>query len=197
MILRIILIIASYMVGSLSTAIILCRVKYRVDIRTLGSGNAGTTNVLRNFGKKAAGVTLLLDALKGVPCYLLGYFLCHSYGVALACGLAAILGHIFPVWYQFRGGKGVATTLGVALVAAPKITLLALLIALAIMAVSRRVSLGSILGVIAFEVIAVLTHQDRALLLWGICAVLIIIIKHKDNIRWLLSGTEPKFTLKK
>ena len=81
--------------------------------------------------------------------------------------------------------------------AAPTITLLALLIALAIMAVSRRVSLGSILGVIAFEVIAVLTHQDRALLLWGICAVLIIIIKHKDNIRRLLSGTEPKFTLKK
>ncbi|MBR6503969.1 MAG: glycerol-3-phosphate acyltransferase, partial [Firmicutes bacterium] len=110
MILRIILIIASYMIGSLSTSIILCRVKYGVDIRTLGSGNAGTTNVLRNFGKKAAGVTLLLDALKGVPCYLAGYFLCHSYGVALACGLAAILGHIYPVWYQFRGGKGVATT---------------------------------------------------------------------------------------
>ena len=197
MILRIILIIASYMIGSLSTAIILCRVRYGVDIRTLGSGNAGTTNVLRNFGKKAAGITLLLDALKGVPCYLLGYYLCHSYGVALACGLAAILGHIYPVWYQFRGGKGVATTLGVALVAAPKITLLALLIALAVMAVSRRVSLGSILGVIAFEVIAVLMHADRALLLWGICAVLIIIIKHKDNIRRLLSGTEPKFTLKK
>ena len=197
MILRIILIIASYMIGSLSTAIILCRVRYGVDIRTLGSGNAGTTNVLRNFGKKAAGITLLLDALKGVPCYLLGYYLCHSYGVALACGLAAILGHIYPVWYQFRGGKGVATTLGVALVAAPKITLLALLIALAVMAVSRRVSLGSILGVIAFEVIAVLMHADRAILLWGICAVLIIIIKHKDNIRRLLSGTEPKFTLKK
>ena len=197
MILRIILIIASYMIGSLSTAIILCRVRYGVDIRTLGSGNAGTTNVLRNFGKKAAGITLLLDALKGVPCYLLGYYLCHSYGVALACGLAAILGHIYPVWYQFRGGKGVATTLGVALVAAPKITLLALLIALAVMAVSRRVSLGSILGVIAFEVIAVLMHADRALLLWGICAVLIIIIKHKDNIRRLLSGSEPKFTLKK
>ena len=197
MIVRIILIIASYMIGSLSTAIILCRARYGVDIRTLGSGNAGTTNVLRNFGTKAAAVTLLLDALKGVPCYLIGYFLCHSYAVGLACGLAAILGHIYPVWYQFRGGKGVATTLGVALVAAPKITLLALLLALAVMAVSRRVSLGSIIGVIAFEVIAVLIHADKALLLWGICAVLIIIIKHKDNISRLLSGTEPKFTLKK
>lgn len=197
MILRVILIIVSYLIGSLSTSIILCRLKYGVDIRTLGSGNAGTTNVLRNFGKKAAGITLLMDALKGVPCYFLGLYLCHSYGVGLACGLAAILGHIYPVYYQFRGGKGVATTLGVALAAAPKITLLALLFALIVMAVSRRVSLGSILGVIAFEVIALLMHADRVLLLWGLCAILIILVKHKDNIRRLLSGTEPKFTLKK
>lgn len=194
---KIVLIIASYFIGSLSPAIVLCKAKYGVDIRTLGSGNAGTTNVLRNYGKKMAGITLLLDAVKGIVCYLAGYLICDSYEIGLACGLAAVIGHIFPVYYGFKGGKGVATTLGLCLVAVPKAALVAVAAALIVMAVSRRISLGSLLGILIFTVTVAVMGYDVFVIAWALIITLIIWIKHRGNIKRLLSGTEPKFSLKK
>lgn len=194
---KIIVIIASYFIGSLSPAIVLCKAKYGVDIRTLGSGNAGTTNVLRNYGKKMAGATLLLDILKGIVCYLAGYIVFSSYEVGLACGLAAVLGHIFPVYYGFKGGKGVATTLGLCIVAVPKAALVAVAAAVIIMAASKRISLGSLLGVLIFTVTVAVMGYDTFVIVWALIITVIIWVKHRGNIKRLLSGTEPKFSLKK
>ncbi len=197
MIVKILIVILSYLIGSISPAIILCKLRYSVDIRTLGSGNAGTTNVLRNFGKKMAGLTLLLDALKGILCYLNGYVVLGSYEMALVCGLAAIIGHIFPIFSGFKGGKGVATTLGLCLVAAPKAGIIAVVAALIIMAVSRRISLGSILGALIFVIMTAVLKYETYVVVWAAVIAAIIWIKHSGNIKRLLSGTEPKFTLKK
>lgn len=194
---KILVVILSYLIGSISPAIILCKLRYSVDIRTLGSGNAGTTNVLRNFGKKMAGLTLLLDALKGILCYITGYVVLGSYEMALVCGLAAVIGHILPIFSGFKGGKGVATTLGLCLVAAPKAGIIAVVAALIIMAVSRRISLGSILGALIFAVMTAVLKYPDFVVVWAAIIAGIIWIKHRENIKRLLSGTEPKFTLKK
>lgn len=196
LVLKIIVLVLSYLLGSLSPAILLCRSKYGVDIRTLGSGNAGTTNVLRNYGKKMAAMTLLLDALKGVPCYFAGFLLFDSYGMGLACGLAAIIGHIFPVYYNFKGGKGVATTLGVAIAAAPLAALITVVFVILVLAVCKRISLGSLLGVLFFTGAAALLDYDTVLVYWGIALTVLIWAKHRENIKRLLQGKEPKFSLK-
>lgn len=190
-------IVLSYLIGSISPAIIICKARYGVDIRTLGSGNAGTTNVLRNYGKKLAGLTLLLDAVKGIVCYFAGYLIFDSYEMGLVCGLAAVIGHIFPVYYGFKGGKGVATTLGLCIVAVPKAAAVAVVPALIIMAVSRRISLGSLLGVLIFTAAAAVMGYDSFVIVWALIITVIVWVKHRGNIKRLLSGTEPKFSLKK
>lgn len=196
-ILKIIVLIACYLIGSISPAIILCKLRYNVDIRTLGSGNAGTTNVLRNYGKKMAGLTLLLDVLKGAICYFAGSLILGSYEMGLLCGLAAILGHVFPVYYGFKGGKGVATTLGLVIFAAPKAGLVALLAAVAIMAISKRISVGSLLGILIFTIMVAVFKYGTVAIIWAAALTAIIWIKHRGNIKRILSGTEPEFSLKK
>ncbi len=194
---KILFLILCYLIGSLSPAIILCKAKYSVDIRTLGSGNAGTTNVLRNFGKRTAAATLLMDACKGIICYFAGLLVFSSYHMALLCGLVAVLGHIYPLYYGFRGGKGVATTMGLCLVAAPKAGLIALACAVVIIAISRRISLGSLLGSLIFTALVAAFGYDYFVLIWAAVITLIIWIKHRENIKRILSGNEPKFSLKK
>ncbi|MDO4482549.1 MAG: glycerol-3-phosphate 1-O-acyltransferase PlsY [Bacillota bacterium] len=196
-ILKLAVIVISYLIGSISPAIMICKAKYGVDIRTLGSGNAGTTNVLRNYGKKLAGITLFLDAIKGIVCYFAGYLVFDSYEIGLACGLAAVIGHIFPIYYGFKGGKGVATTMGLCVVAVPKAAAVAVIAALIIMAVSRRISLGSLLGIVIFTVYTVVMGYSPFVIIWALIITVIIWIKHRGNIKRLLSGTEPKFSLKK
>lgn len=194
---KIAVIIISYLIGSISPAIIICKAKYGVDIRTLGSGNAGTTNVLRNYGKKLAAITLLLDSIKGVICYAAGYLIFDSYLIGLFCGLAGVVGHIFPVYYGFKGGKGVATTMGLCIVAVPKAAAIAILLALIIMGLSKRISLGSLLGILFFTVITVIMGCDIFVVMCAMLLTVIIWIKHKDNIIRLINKTEPKFSLKK
>lgn len=191
--------LGSYLVGSLNLSIIVSKVFYKTDIRTLGSGNAGATNVLRNFGRKAAIPVFAFDVLKGVIGYLIGLLICGTSPewAPLICAFAAILGHIFPVFYGFKGGKGVSTTLGVCLVAAPLATLITFAIVVVIFAVGKRISLGSILGILIFTVLSFVLDCSTAVTLFGAAMTVIIWFKHKENIKRLLNGEEPKFSLKK
>jgi glycerol-3-phosphate acyltransferase PlsY len=198
---------AAYLLGSIPTGYILVRFFLKRDIRSSGSGNIGATNVLRSGGKRLGALTFLLDVLKGCCAVWLGGFL----GALLLPGmptrtaqaiavLAAVLGNIFPIWLKFRGGKGVSTGFGVFLVAAPWAALASITVFSVILALSRYVSLASILGAASFPVFAwFLVRGDKPLAYIAAEATvaLIIILKHHQNIRRLLSGTESRFGAKK
>jgi glycerol-3-phosphate acyltransferase PlsY len=186
----------SYLLGSIPFGFILVRIFRGQDVRKTGSGNIGATNVARS--SPALGVlTLVLDALKGMAAVALtrAFFP----GRTLLAGLAAvcaILGHIFPIWLKFRGGKGVATGLGSFVLLAPKSLLATAGVFVVVVVVFRRVSLGSILSVGLFPLIAWLLHDyggELQMLALMVLASVLIIAKHHQNIRRLVSGTEPRF----
>lgn len=186
----------SYLLGSIPFGFILVRIFRGQDIRETGSGNIGATNVARS--SPALGVlTLVLDALKGLAAVALTrVFFPGQNLLAGMAALFAIVGHIFPIWLKFRGGKGVATGLGSFVLIAPKSLLATAGIFIAVVLVFRRVSLGSILAVGLFPLIAWLLHdygeKPQMLGLMALASVLII-AKHHQNIRRLLAGTEPRF----
>ena len=188
---------AAYLIGSVNFSIILSKLIAGKDIRESGSGNAGATNMLRTYGKKMGALTLLLDVLKGVVTVWLVKELSDSITFAYFAGLFVILGHNFPVYFGFKGGKGVATSLGVVFVLDWKAGLIVAVIAILIMALTRYVSLGSICGGALFIIIefvkALITGDISAVRL--ICTVLIgglLIVRHHANIKRLLNGTENK-----
>lgn len=188
---------AAYLIGSVNFSIILSKLIAGKDIRESGSGNAGATNMLRTYGKKMGALTLLLDVLKGVVTVWLVKELSDSITFAYFAGLFVILGHNFPVYFGFKGGKGVATSLGVVFVLDWKTGLIVAVIAILIMALTRYVSLGSICGGALFIIIefvkALITCDISAVRL--ICTVLIgglLIVRHHANIKRLLNGTENK-----
>ncbi|MBN7771926.1 glycerol-3-phosphate 1-O-acyltransferase PlsY [Clostridium aminobutyricum] len=193
-------VILSYCMGNISPAIIIGKM-HGLDIKKEGSGNAGTTNVLRVLGKKAAVTTLLIDILKGVFAVLLGKVVGAyvapevAHYIAMACGLAVFCGHIWPIVFGFKGGKGVATAFGVLMAISPVMGLSALLIVVVAVAISRMVSLGSILAAVAFPFIAYFYNPDY--LLWGAIMALIVLWKHRANIGRLIKGEESKISLKK
>jgi glycerol-3-phosphate acyltransferase PlsY len=198
---------ASYLLGSIPTGYLLIRIFRHQDIRSIGSGNIGATNALRSGGKGLGALTFLLDMLKGCTAVYLGAIL----GVLLApsapvrnmqalAALCAVLGHIFPVWLGFKGGKGVSTGFGVFLVAAPWAALAAIGVFFVVLFLSRYVSLASILGSASFPLFAwIMVRGDRPPFFIAVqCVVaLIIIVRHHQNIRRLLSGTESRFTTKR
>jgi len=186
----------SYLLGSIPFGFILVRIFRGQDVRLTGSGNIGATNVARS--SPALGLlTLVLDALKGLAAVALSraFHPGDSLLAALAA-LFAILGHMFPLWLKFRGGKGVATALGSFAMLAPKAMLVAMAIFIAIVLVFRFISLGSILAVALFPVLAFLLHDygesSQALTLMAVASAFIV-AKHHQNIRRLLAGTEPRF----
>lgn len=193
----------AYLLGSIPFGYLLVRVFRQQDIRASGSGNIGATNVLRSGAKGLGIATLLLDSLKGVAAVLLAFYAGHHFGLvrwqafhlACAAAIAAVLGHVFPVWLGFRGGKGVATALGVFLVLSPASTLCALLLFLAVFAASRYVSLASIVAAASLPVFALYFVGSRSP--WFFAAFILIpvlvIAKHHANIGRLRSGTEPRF----
>jgi len=193
MIVEIAVVLASYLLGNISPAILLGR-KHGIDIKKEGSGNAGTTNVLRVLGKKAAVLTLIIDISKGVAAVLLGRYLCGE-DIALLCGIAVFCGHIWPVFFKFKGGKGAATALGVILTTAPVIGAATIAAAIAIIAISRRVSVGTIICAVFIPVFA--TLYDRDLMIWSIVLGAIVLIKHRQNIVRLFKGEEPKINFRK
>jgi glycerol-3-phosphate acyltransferase PlsY len=194
---------AAYLLGSIPVGYLLVRIFRRQDIRTLGSGNIGATNVLRSEGKGLGAATFALDVVKGAVAVLLGAAVAGPVlpmipqrNVEALAALFAVLGHMFPVWLRFRGGKGVATGFGVFLVAAPLAALASITLFAIIFALTRYVSLGSILGAASFPVFAWFTvHGPRPAFFISVQAIvaLLIILKHHPNIRRLLAGNEHRF----
>ena len=200
----IILVVAviAYLIGSVNFSILLSRMISGKDIRESGSGNAGATNMLRTYGKKMGVITLLLDVLKGVIAILVCRLVSDNEVLPYVAGVCVVLGHNFPLYFGFKGGKGVATSLGVVLMLDWKVGLIIGACAILIMAITRYVSLGSILGGAAFIVIeivkAIVTKNANAVQL--ICIVIIgglLIARHHANIKRLLNGTENKLGAKK
>lgn len=190
---EIIVIILSYLFGCFSSAYILGKIYKGVDIRKHGSGNSGTTNALRVLGTKVGIMTFVLDILKGSIAVLLGIAILGNVGGFLA-GVFVVLGHNFPVFLNFKGGKGVATSLGVLFILTWKTALICLIIAALVMALTKYVSLGSILASIFAPIILILTGDstDKYLLLTTIILALLSIIRHRENIGRLLRGEENK-----
>ena len=197
------IVVVAYLLGSIPTGYLLVRLFRNQDIRSVGSGNIGATNVLRSGGKGLGAATFLLDVLKGCAAVwvggLLGELLLPEMPFRDAqaiAALAAVIGHMFPVWLRFRGGKGVATGFGVFLVAAPLAALAAITTFALILLISRYVSLASIIGAASFPVFAwFLVRGDKPVFYIVVQAVvaLLIIVKHHQNIGRLLAGTESRF----
>lgn len=195
--------VMSYLLGSIPFGFLLVRLFRGADIRKSGSGNIGATNVART--SPALGIaTLLLDALKGLAAVaLVRYWIAPDEQSAVLSGLAAmfaVIGHIFPVWLKFRGGKGVATGLGSFVMLAPKAVLLMIGLFVALVLAFRYVSLGSIVVVAVFPILAWLLDGYRhtpAMLACMAITSLLIIVKHHANIRRLLAGTENRLSLRR
>jgi len=186
------LVIAAYLIGSIPTGLLLGKV-FGVDIRTTGSGNIGATNVYRTLGRKVGVMTLVGDCLKGlIPVLVAKQVGLPDLGIALV-GLAAFLGHVYTVFLGFKGGKGVATALGVFLGLSPLAVLLALALFVGVLLKWRYVSLGSIVTAVAMPfIVAVL---DERIVIIAVTAIIscLVIHKHRENIRRLRAGTESKF----
>ena len=201
----------AYAIGSVNFSVIISKKMAGFDVRTKGSGNAGSTNVLRTVGKKAAIITLVCDILKGVvailAALLIGLFAKEASKAILVevAALAVVLGHTFPVFFGFKGGKGVATSLGIILLVNWKIGLICLVFALTLMALTRMVSLGSISASVLFAVLTMFItdsyvagiEHDFSFVVFGILLAAFVIFNHRSNLKRILNGTENKLNFSK
>ena len=208
----IIIAVIAYLIGSINFSIILSKRMAGFDIREKGSGNAGTTNMLRSVGKKAAVITLICDILKGVVSILIAVLagkivknLDNALLVQLA-GIFVIIGHTFPVFFKFKGGKGIATSLGVLLMTNWQIGLICLIFALVLMALTKMVSVGSIAAAILFPILVAFIDQNYIVptsnsnwsyLVFSIIVALLVIFNHRANVQRILNGTENRLSFKK
>jgi len=196
--------LCAYLLGSIPFGFLLVKIFRDQDIRDYGSGNIGATNVARSGAKALGALTLLLDTAKGFAAVMLARFVAHhtlESRSALLLAIAAVLalaGHVFPIWLRFRGGKGVATGLGISLALTPWAALAAVGVFLAVFLISRYVSLSSMFAAVALPFLAFFLYRDLDILILGASAVasLVIIVKHHENIHRLLTGTENKFGVK-
>jgi len=184
-------VLAGYLLGSIPPSFLAGKIVRNIDIRQYGSGNAGATNVLRVLGVKAGIAVFLADILKGVLAALIGRWMGGETGAALA-GFAAIVGHNWPVFLNFRGGKGIATSFGVLLVLFPLISIILFVIGVIIIAVTRYVSLGSITAAILFPILLVMFGYDWKMVLFGVLVGGLALYRHRSNISRLIEGKENK-----
>ena len=207
----IIVAVIAYLIGSINFSIILSKRMAGFDIREKGSGNAGTTNMLRAVGKKAAVITLICDILKGVVSILIAVLagkiiknLDNALLVQLA-GIFVIIGHTFPIFFKFKGGKGIATSLGVLLMINWQIGLICLIFALVLMALTKMVSVGSIAAAILFPILVAFIDQNYIVptsnsnwsyLVFSIIVALLVIFNHRANVQRILNGTENRLSWK-
>ena len=205
----IIVAIVAYLLGSISFSIIISKKLAGFDVREKGSGNAGATNMLRSVGKKAAALTLLGDALKGVVAILFAVLvgaITKDTDKALLvqiAGILVVIGHTFPIFFGFKGGKGVATALGVLLMTNWKIGLICLVFALVLMILTRIVSMGSVGAAILFPVLTLFMNtnytvsEGSSYFIYSIILALIVAFNHRSNIQRILNGNENKISFKK
>jgi glycerol-3-phosphate acyltransferase PlsY len=198
---EVILLIFSYLIGSIPTAVWLSKMVYNIDIRDYGSGNAGATNTFRVLGSKWGSFVMLVDMLKGLlvvqiaylmPIYVLDDFQRTNFQIGL--GLVAVIGHIFPIWAEFRGGKGVATLLGLIIGISPLTALGCVGVFLLVLFLTRFVSLSSILAGLAFPVfiLVIFNVHNNSYRIFAISVALMIILTHQKNISRLIKGCESK-----
>ena len=213
MIVYIIMAIISYLIGSVNFSVILSKKMAGFDVREKGSGNAGTTNMLRSVGKKAAVLTLICDILKGVVSISLAMILgniiqnMNKELLIQIAGISVVLGHTFPVFFQFKGGKGVATSLGVLLMSNWQIGLICLVFALVLMILTRMVSLGSCAAAVLFPVLTLFINDNYTVLtegkngnayfIYSLILAVIVLYNHRSNIKRILNGTENRLSFKK
>ena len=209
MVAYVIMALIAYLIGSINFSVIISKKMAGFDVREKGSGNAGSTNVLRTVGKKAAIITLICDILKGIVSICIALIISKiakeqraSILVELAA-LFVVIGHTFPIFFDFKGGKGVATSLGVILVINWKIGLICLVFALILMAITRMVSLGSISAAVLFAVLTLfirdsyIVDYDASFILFGILLAVLVIFNHRSNLKRIISGTENKLSFSK
>ncbi|MCQ2454542.1 MAG: glycerol-3-phosphate 1-O-acyltransferase PlsY [Clostridia bacterium] len=205
----VIAVICAYLLGSINFAVVFIRAFINKDVRNIGSGNAGTTNAMRAGGKKVGILTFLCDFAKGVFSAFLGKivfsylfeitainYVKPIYG-AYICGFVCLIGHIWPLFFEFRGGKGVATGVGVFFVICPIASLIGLVAFTVCFLISRTVSLSSIIGTVSVVATALILYDKSAMflpqLVMGCIMGIMVIVKHKDNIKKIIKGEENKF----
>lgn len=203
----------AYLIGSVNFSILISKKVAGFDVREKGSGNAGTTNMLRSVGKGAAAITLILDILKGVVAIyvaiLYGNMVNKLANIAVdnsilvqIAGIFVIIGHTFPIYFGFKGGKGVATALGILLTTNYQIGLICLVFAIILIVLTRMVSVGSLATAILFPVLTLFLSKENFIIegnyIWySIIVALIVIFNHRTNVKRLLNGTENKISFKK
>jgi glycerol-3-phosphate acyltransferase PlsY len=203
---ELLLICLSYCIGSIPTAVWISKAVHGIDIRDYGSGNAGATNTFRVLGSRLGSIVMLVDVVKGfigtslyilLPIYLVDELQRTNFMIAL--GLAAVIGHIFPIWAGFRGGKGVATLLGMAIAIQPLVAACCLAVFLLVLLLTRFVSLSSILAGICFMVCILFIFNEREALyrIFAVMVALMVVITHQKNIGRLIKGTESKIALQR
>jgi glycerol-3-phosphate acyltransferase PlsY len=186
------LVVVGYLLGSISFAVLLVRVKTGRDIRQEGSGNAGATNVLRAHGKTLAILVALLDIAKGAVAVLLVRLVTADPRYAAAAAFAAVLGHVFPIFYGFRGGKGVATAVGAFLVLAPGPTALSVAVFLLVVLLTRFVSLGSVVAMTLLPLFAGILGASWPAVVAAAGTALLVMFKHLENLKRLARGEERR-----
>ena len=208
----IIVAIIAYLIGSINFSVLISKKMAGFDVREKGSGNAGTTNMLRSVGKKAAVITLVCDILKGVVSIVIAIIVGNIAKnldrelLLQIAGIAVVLGHTFPVFFGFKGGKGVATSLGVLLMSNWQIGLICLVFAVVLMALTRMVSLGSCAAAVLFPVLTLFINQHytvltdgksgRVYFIYSVILAIIVLYNHRSNIKRILNGTENKLSFK-
>ena len=198
---------AAYLLGSVSFAVVVSKGLYHQDVRQFGSGNAGMTNILRTYGKKAAALTLAGDFLKGIAAVVIGRLIFAAMGVTLfdgayVGGMFAILGHLYPVYFGFRGGKGILTSIGIIAVINPLVFVGLLIIGLPLIFLTKIVSVGSLAGAVCYPILTLLVDSFQGGISWldfsfSVVIALLVIWMHRANIKRLLNGTENRFGGKK
>lgn len=186
------IVVVGYLLGCIPSGLIVGKQFCNIDIRNYGSKNIGTTNMFRILGAKPAAVVLLADMAKGIVAVLFAKYLLGTPSAMLLGGIMAIIGHNYPVFLGFKGGRGVATGLGVICVLMPKVTIIVFLVWALIVFFSRYVSLGSIVAATLVPILAVFFHYSWLYCIFSLIAAIFIVVRHKENIDRLRNGTESK-----
>ena len=205
----IIIAIIAYVIGSINFSVIISKKMAGFDVREKGSGNAGTTNMLRSVGKKAAAITLLCDILKGVVAILIALLVGNIVKnvdravLVQIAGILVVVGHTFPIFFEFKGGKGVATSLGLIMMINWQIGLICLVFAIAIMAFSKMVSMGSVGAAILFPILTlfintnfIVQESGMKYFVFSVILAAMVIFNHRANIKRIANGTENKLSFK-